>query len=347
VIENQGYQLPSGIYDEILAALDCIDDGVMVISARRIVEYINKSARNIFIPAQNILENPTFIEVVRDHECEALLRKCIETGKPQSATVRLQQNNKLLQFNILPTSEKWYTVVAKDLTERQQLEHIRRDLISNISHELRTPITSIKLLSETLLDNLDEEQEIRQDFLRKIVTEAEKLSQMADDMRELAAIEKGGSVLNRGTTNMNRMIEQVIRRLATQAGSKRINISSTVESPLPDVLIDADRIESVLMNLVHNAIKFTGQGGRIAVRAVKEGSYIRVSVCDTGCGIAKDELPRIFERFYKVDKSRAGEGSGLGLSISRHIINAHGGKIWAESEEGKGSTFHFTLPVAG
>jgi two-component system phosphate regulon sensor histidine kinase PhoR len=143
------------------------------------------------------------------------------------------------------------------------------------------------------------------------------------------------------------MIEQVVGRLGAQAGSKQIDITTVLDSNLPSVLIDADRIESVLMNLIHNAIKFTGQGGKIRVRVVREGNYILVSVTDTGCGIAPDELPRIFERFYKIDKSRAGEGSGLGLSISRHIINAHGGKIWAESVEGKGSTFYVTLPVAG
>jgi two-component system phosphate regulon sensor histidine kinase PhoR len=347
VIEKQGDKRTFGIYNEILAALDCIDDGVMIISAARLVEYMNKSAGSIFTPVQTVVDNPTFIEVVRDHECEALLRKCIETGYPQSALVRLRQNNKLLQLNILPTSEKWYTVVIKDLTEKQQLEQIRRDLISNISHEFRTPITSIKLLSETLLDNQDEEAEIRNDFLGKIVFEAEKLSQMADDMGELAAIEKGGSVLNRGANDINSMIEQVVGRLGAQAGSKQIDITTVLDSNLPSVLIDADRIESVLMNLIHNAIKFTGQGGKIRVRVVREGNYILVSVTDTGCGIAPDELPRIFERFYKIDKSRAGEGSGLGLSISRHIINAHGGKIWAESVEGKGSTFYVTLPVAG
>jgi two-component system phosphate regulon sensor histidine kinase PhoR len=122
-------------------------------------------------------------------------------------------------------------------------------------------------------------------------------------------------------------------------------LKAQFDNYLPPVIIDKNRIEQVLINLIYNAIKFTGPGGKIVVKAAKEANNILVSVTDTGCGIARDELPRVFERFYKVDKSRAGEGTGLGLSISRHIINAHGGRIWAASEERKGSTFYFTLPL--
>jgi two-component system, OmpR family, phosphate regulon sensor histidine kinase PhoR len=169
---------------------------------------------------------------------------------------------------------------------------------------------------------------------------------MTDDLRELSMIEKGGSVLHKGATDIRRMIEQVALRLEAQAKVKGLHIETAADSGLPRPVIDRDRVESVVVNLVHNAIKFTAPGGRITVRAVKNEENILVSVADTGRGIEKHEINRIFERFYKVDKSRGGEGSGLGLSISKHIIAAHGGSIWVESEEGKGSTFYFTLPLS-
>ena len=334
------------IYGSILAALSSIDDGVIIVSDDRRVEYMNKAAEKIFSPAQRNGEDLTFIEVVRDYECDALLRRCMETGDEQTELIRARQNNRLLNITIMPDKDNiHYMAVIKDLTERQHLENVRRDLITNISHEFRTPIASIKLLSETLIDGANRDQAISLDFLKKIEIEADKLTQMADDLRELAAIESKGSVLSKVTTDMERMIKQVILRLEAQARRKQIVLVTVIDAGLPRLVIDKDRVESVLVNLIHNAIKFTEPGGKITIGAGVENNDILVKVTDTGTGISADELPRIFERFYKVDKSRWTEGSGLGLAISKHVISAHGGRIWAESEEGKGSTFYFTLPL--
>jgi len=333
--------------DSVAAALANIDDGVIIISAGRLVEYMNKAAVSIFSPVPHGGRDLTFIEVVRDYECDSLLRKCIETGNQQTVAIRMHHNNRLLNVTVVPdTARRHYIAVMQDLTGRQHLEDIRRDLISNISHEFRTPIASIKLLSETLIDGASSDPVTAQDFLKKIAVEAEKLTQMTDDLKELAAIEKGGSVLHKGATDISRMIGQVAQRLAAQARARGQDIETVADAGLPKPVIDRDRIESVLVNLVHNAIKFTDPGGKIIVRAAKDDGNILVSVTDTGKGIAANEIKRIFERFYKVDKSRVGEGSGLGLSISKHIIAAHGGRIWVESEEGKGSTFYFTLPLS-
>jgi two-component system, OmpR family, phosphate regulon sensor histidine kinase PhoR len=333
--------------DSILAALANIDDGVIVVSGGRLVEYINKAAEAIFGPIPHNGASLTFIEVVRDYECDSLLRRCMETGHAQSAVIRMHPDNKLVHVTIVPDgTRKHYIAVMQDLTERQHLEDIRRDLISNISHEFRTPIASIKLLSETLIDGASHDPKTMHDFLKKIAVEADKLAQMTDDLKELSAIEKGGSVLHKGATDIRRMIEQVARRLEAQARARELQIETSADTGLPRPVIDRDRVESVLVNLIHNAIKFTGPGGKITVRAAKENDNILVSVADTGKGIAVHEMNRIFERFYKVDKSRVGEGSGLGLSISKHIIAAHGGRIWVESQEGRGSTFYFTLPLS-
>jgi two-component system, OmpR family, phosphate regulon sensor histidine kinase PhoR len=335
------------LHDSIFSALDNIDDGIFIVSGDRLVEYMNKAAGSIFRPVPCISKDLTFIEVVRDYECDALMRKCIETGDQQSEVIRMHQNNSLLQVTVIRDNDaRHYIVVMKDLTERQRLEDIRRDLISNISHEFRTPIASIKLLSETLIDGAGKDTRKSQEFLKKIATEADKLTHMTDELRELAAVEKGGSVLHKGATDIGCMIKHVAERLDAQARAGGLKLETIAEADLPRPVIDGSRVESVLMNLVHNSIKFTDPGGKIVIKAVMDGDNMQVSVSDTGRGIASADLPRVFERFYKVDRSRVGEGSGLGLSISKHIITAHGGRIWVESEERKGSIFYFTLPLS-
>jgi two-component system phosphate regulon sensor histidine kinase PhoR len=234
---------------------------------------------------------------------------------------------------------------VKDLTERQRIEQIRKDLVSNIAHEFRTPIASIRLLAETLQQGAINDPKVSADFLSKIDVESVRLQQMTDDLNQLALIESDGLPLEREAADVGRLIKHTVERLKAQADRKGISIIINIEPGMPRPVVDKNGIESVLMNLVHNGIKYTDTTGQITVNARRENDTIRVSVTDTGIGISSDELPRIFERFYKVDKSRNTEGSGLGLAISKHIIASHGGKIWAESVEGKGSTFCFTLPL--
>ena len=187
---------------------------------------------------------------------------------------------------------------------------------------------------------------VSSDFLRKIDVESGKLEQMTNELNELSLIESGTLTMEKGAADIGRLVKQTVERLKAQAERKSIAIEINVEAGMPHPVIDRGGIESVLVNLIHNAIKYTASGGMISVAAAKDGDKILISVADTGFGIPEDELPRIFERFYKVDKSRNTEGSGLGLAISKHIIVSHGGRIWADSTEGKGSTFYFTLPLA-
>lgn len=344
--DNAGSMDYEGFYASILTMLDTLDDGIILISANRLVEYMNRVAEEIFSPMRKGDKDATFIEIVRDYECDSLLRKCIETGQQQAGLIKIRLNNKLLQVNVVPDARKQhYIVVIKDITQRQHLEDIRRDMIANISHEFRTPITSIKLLSETLISQGNIDQPLEQDLLKKICLEADKLAQMTNDLTELAAVQSGRAQLNWVEIDISRMAAVVIERLAAQARMGGVKVNVEVETGLPKITGDSARIESVLMNLVTNAIKFTASGGSILLRVTKDVNDILVSVSDTGIGISAEDLLRIFERFYKVDKSRSGVGSGLGLAISKHIILAHEGRIWAKSEEGRGSTFYFTLPL--
>jgi two-component system phosphate regulon sensor histidine kinase PhoR len=237
-------------------------------------------------------------------------------------------------------------VLLQDLTELRRLERARRDFVANISHELRTPLASLKALSETLQEGAIEDPAVAKDFLEKINAETDRLAQMVNELSELSRIESGEVPLSIEPIFLAEAVKRVVERLKAQADRAGLSLVVDIPSDLPEALADRERIEQVLVNLIHNAIKFTPPGGQINIAAKAEGDDIQVSVADTGVGIPADDLPRIFERFYKADKARAGGGTGLGLAIAKHIVEAHGGRIWAESIEGRGSTFTFTLPQA-
>jgi two-component system phosphate regulon sensor histidine kinase PhoR len=330
-----------------LYLLSLIDDGVFVLDNRHEIQYMNDSAARMF--GSNVVKDRplTFIEVVRDYECDALVKQCINTGEVQAASVKIRGKKQYLDIKVSPDEQsRNYIVIVKDLTEKRHLEEIRRDFISNVSHEFRTPISSIKLIAETLINGALKDPEVNQDFLSRINIEADKLMGMTNELTELSMMENRETTLDKHPLKISSLVKQVVQRLQAQSAKKSLTLSIDIEPAAPDLVIDQYRIEQVLLNLIYNAIKFTNPGGVITISVKTRDNEIMVSVSDTGIGIPREELPRVFERFYKVNKARDDEGVGLGLAISRHIITSHGGKIWADSEEEKGSTFFFTLPLS-
>jgi two-component system phosphate regulon sensor histidine kinase PhoR len=242
---------------------------------------------------------------------------------------------------------------------------VRRDFISNISHELRTPLASLKALTETLRDGALEDPPAAERFLNNMETEIDALTQMVQELLELSRIESGQVALRLRAAIVEDVVSPPVERITAQAERSDLALDVEIADDLPLVLVDVERIQLVVTNLVHNAIKFTPPGGRITVRACagRDGEIpasarqskplvsggwqvVIVQVIDTGVGIPARDLPRVFERFYKADRARGSGGTGLGLSIARHLVESHGGYIWVESEEGVGSTFSFSLPVA-
>jgi two-component system phosphate regulon sensor histidine kinase PhoR len=222
---------------------------------------------------------------------------------------------------------------------------MRRDLIGNISHEFRTPLAGIKAMVETLRDGAVDDKEAARDFLTRIDSEVARLTQLVAELTELSRIETGKAELKKEAVNLNQLVEEVITQLSPQAERQKIAISRDFAADLPPVPADRDRVRQVITNIVHNAVKFTPAGGRITITSrLLEGSIV-VDIADTGIGIPKEDSTRVFERFYKGDKARAGEGTGMGLAIAKHVVEAHGGNIWVQSVEGKGSTFSFSLPL--
>ncbi|HSG44756.1 MAG TPA: ATP-binding protein, partial [Anaerolineales bacterium] len=227
-----------------------------------------------------------------------------------------------------------------------QVESMRRRLIGDVSHELRTPLTAIKGSMEGLMDGI---LPANDQTFQQIHTEADRLNRLVDDLQELSRVEAHAYKLDLRPLDVSSFVQTVIKRLTPQAQSKSISLDLDLIPDLPHVLADEDRAVQILTNLSGNALQYTPEGGSVTISAKQLKDEIQFLIRDTGIGIPPEHLPHIFDRFYRVDKSRSrqsGGGSGIGLTIARALVEAHGGRIWVESQgEGKGSVFHFTLRV--
>ncbi len=332
--------------DRMATILSNIGDAILMVDSGSKITMMNESAERIFQISEERAQGRSFIEVVRDHELDDVLQRCLDTGAQQTNLVETKPRKQFLSVTATPLPNGNECMVRiQDLTELRRLQMVRQDFISNISHELRTPIASVKAIAETLNEGAIEDSSVAKDFLNKINAETDRLAQMVQELSELSRLESGEAPLQKRLFHISDAVEHTVERLKPQADRAGLYIETDFVPNLPRVLADEDRIEQVLVNIIHNAIKFTPAGGKIVISTKRDRNNITVSVTDTGIGIPADDLPRIFERFYKADKSRSGGGTGLGLAIAKRIVEAHGGKIWAESIEGKGSTFSFTLPL--
>jgi two-component system phosphate regulon sensor histidine kinase PhoR len=222
---------------------------------------------------------------------------------------------------------------------------MRRELVGNISHDLRTPLAGIKAMIETLRDGAIDDKNVAIDFLNRIENEVDKLTQMVSELTELSRIEAGNVEFVKEPVNLNDLINETITQLKPLANQQNVTLNRILSNNLPAVNIDRERVSQTITNLIHNAIKFNHIGGKVTITTTSDDKMVTVTIIDSGIGISKEDLPHVFERFYKADKSRTNRGSGLGLAIAKHTVEAHGGRIWAQSEEGKGSTFSFTIPL--
>lgn len=331
--------------ERLAAVLDQITDGVLLADPRGIIQFANPAAEKLF--EYQKAAGHTVAEVVRHHQLVTAWQRCQQLGGTQTESVEIPQRRQFLQLIVTPDTHRAGSILlVQDLTRVRRLETVRRDFISNVSHELRTPLASLKALTETLQDGALDDPQAAHRFVGRIQIEVDALSQMAAELLELTRIESGQLPLEFTKTRPDFVLNTAADRMRAQA--ERAGVTMHVECPLdlPDIHADTLRLEQVLVNLIHNSVKFTSPGGSIGLSAAEDGNFVRFTVHDTGVGIPAEDLLRIFERFFRVDRSRAGGGTGLGLSIARHIVEAHGGRIWAESEEGRGSTFFFSIPIA-
>ena len=332
--------------------LSNMSDGVIIVDESGYVRLLNRAASKLLDAKKSSATGRSFAEVVRHHQLIDIWNKTRSTATEQREAVEIGKEL-FLQVTITPYQEDTavgFLVILQDLTQIHHLQTVRRDFISNISHELRTPLASLKAVVETLQDGALDDPPVAHRFLRRAASEIDTLTQMVEELLELSKIESGQVPLRVQETTVADLLLDPLERLKPFAARKNINLSVDVSANLPKVLADEDRMHRVVSNLLHNAIKFTPEEGYINIFAKMDTTVhneINIAFEDNGGGIPEEDLPRIFERFYKSDRARTrhNSGTGLGLAISRHIVQAHNGRIGVDSREGRGSIFYFTLPV--
>ncbi len=321
-------------------------DGLLMVDAYDHVLQVNGAAERMLDANAADAVGKSFTQVARNHEMTDCLHEAQARAREQTRLIEQSSAQRFLRIVATPLqteSPLTFLVILQDLTQIRRLETIRRDFISNISHELRTPITSLQALTETLNEGALEDLPAARRFVVQMDDEVHQLTKLVDDLLDLSAIESGSAPLVLRTVDISAIVRRATERLQPQAERAAVDLCVS-DAPRTKVRADASRIEQVLLNLIHNAIKFTPSGGTITCRVSQHDEHVTVSVSDTGVGIRAGDVPRIFERFYKADKARSGGGTGLGLAIAKHTVELHGGHISAESEFGKGTIMLFTLP---
>lgn len=343
--------------DHLQKVLNEMTEGVLVVDERNRIRMANDALKTLFSLPREVL-GKSLLELIRHSELEEATRQTIETGKSNSFELILPSSpQKSFEVNVIPMASGWRDasedkkgkgaiVVFHDISRLKELERIRQDFVANVSHELRTPLTTIKGYAETLLEGALKE-EIAPSFLQVILKHTDRLTKIVEDLLMISKIESRESPLSLEPIPLSEILAETLEVVAENAKKKKIAI---ITSGLPDsLLVKADRnyVEQILINLLDNAIKYNREGGKILISAtLTPQKEVQIAIQDNGIGIPREDLLRIFERFYRVDKGRSKElgGTGLGLSIVKHLVQAQGGRVWAESQPGEGSTFYFTLP---
>jgi two-component system phosphate regulon sensor histidine kinase PhoR len=320
-------------------------DALILVDEHRQVVSLNQPARQLFDSGGGVGES--LIALTRSHEVDELARGALADVEGLDRQIVLGERPyrvRALRIGADPTA--YVALALQDITELQRLGRARRDMVANITHELRTPITSIRLLVDTLARGALRDKQQAPALLDKIAAETDVLHQMSQELLDLSMIESGQALFRMIPCSLAELVGQALDHLNEQAERRELSVEIKVDPDIR-VLADPDHVQRVLRNLLHNAIKFTPRGGRVRVTAEQNGEWVTVGVLDTGPGIPPEERERVFERFYRGDLARGSPGTGLGLAIAKHIVEAHGGRIWvADPPESGGAHLRFTLPTA-
>jgi two-component system phosphate regulon sensor histidine kinase PhoR len=359
------------------AVLATMREGVLIVNSQmRIVVYNGAAARIVRLPESNaeterqgvpfkliedaaehgstehssIPASPSYrlVEATRNPAVNEAFRRALSKRAPVEVHVEMADRAaQSYQLNVAPLGNDLAVGVFFDITQLERLERVRREFFANLSHELRTPLTAILAYSETLLAGAIDDRDNNTRFIEKLHKHAAHMSELISDISDLSAIESGSVKLSLGPVRLKSVVAEIIA--LTEARRSSCNVTFAVLVP-ENLMVQADRtrLEQILYNLIDNAVKFNRPSGSVTVRAEENDARVTIHVEDTGAGIAASDLPRVFERLYRTDKSRSRkvEGTGLGLAIVKHLVQAHGGEVSATSGIGRGSRFTFTLPIA-
>jgi two-component system phosphate regulon sensor histidine kinase PhoR len=333
------------------AILGSMVEGVAVVNASERLLFANPGFEEILdldVPPQS---GSALVEIVRQTELLEAVRQVLK-GEPrvetEIVTGTLRQRFFAVTVAAVTAAEtSGAVIVLHDITELRKLERVRRDFVANVSHELKTPLTAIQGFAETLLAGAIDDPKNRVRFLEIILDHSRRLARLTDDLLRLSKMDADRLDLEVQRLGVTHFVESCVETAQRPAAEKDLRISVNLQERLPDIAADRRRLAEVLQNLLDNAIQYTSPGGQVMLSASADRGEVKFTVSDTGIGIPQADQPRIFERFYRVDAARSREvgGTGLGLAIAKHLVEAHGGRIWVESEVGQGSQFYFTVPI--
>jgi len=333
------------------AIMSSLLDGVIVFDSQGKIIMANKAAECLFLVRQGGLVGHTMLEI-GDKNIYSMIEDVLHRGNEVFAETLIEPRTQIYRIHVMPIKDEnqkndGAVAVFRDVTDARNFDQMRSEFVGNVSHELRTPLTSIKGFVETLLDGAMENSVICRRFLSIIDAETERLSRLIDDLLSLSSIESKERMINLRPVCIVRSIRSVMNILGPQISEKDLRVEFIYGQNLSLILADEDLLGQVLINLLDNAIKYTPRKGKIIIRCRKQGSRVITTFTDTGVGIPHESLPRVFERFYRVDKARSRHqgGTGLGLAIVKHIVESHGGEVFVESDVGQGSTFGVSFLV--
>jgi len=339
-------------HHQATAVLESMAEGVIAVDPKGAVLLMNPAAGTL-LDITTRGTGRSLLELVRFPELHAIVQAVLRERRRSTTEIRLlQPSERTLRIHALPCEAPpsigpSAVLVIQDVTEHHRFEQLRKEFVANVSHELKSPLTAIRGLTETLLSGALNDPAHNRRFVQLIDEDAARLSRLIDDLLTLSQIESRAVPLNASTVALHPLVESLLRSFQPSIAHKRLHVANALPSDLA-VRADADRVRQVCSNLIENAIKYNQDGGRITLSATRDGSWATITVADTGMGIPESDLPRLFERFYRADKARSRTlgGTGLGLSIVKHIIEAHGGQVTVSSRLHHGSAFSFTLPLA-
>jgi two-component system phosphate regulon sensor histidine kinase PhoR len=334
--------------DHLMTILASMSEGVLVVGGDGRARLVNPAFRRLFDLGGEVTGR-TVLELLRQPELARIVDDTLRLGAAQNGGIELsapERRTLLLASAALAGGERGAVVVARDTTELTRLADMRRDFVANVSHELKTPLAAIRGYAETLRDGALDEPPTAARFTERILQHCRRLQALLDDLLTLSRLESVAPPVEREPVDLNAVVQRAVDLLAPTARERQVRVEVQAE-PVPTVPGDADGIERLVLNLLDNALKYNGPGGEVTLRLSQQDQQAVLEVSDTGIGIPPEAVPRIFERFYRVDKGRSRDdgGTGLGLAIVKHVVQAHGGQVDVDSRMGTGTTFRVKLPL--
>ena len=328
------------------AVMETMSEGVIALDSQNTVRMINQAAQRL-LRTDAGARGRSLAETMRDFEALQIASRSADTGRMQRAQIELMRPRRFLTVTATPLSGEagrgGVLLTLRDATAERRAQTSRREFVSNVSHELRSPLASVRAMVETLENGALDDREAALDFLGRMQDDIGRMTALVNELLELSSLESGQMPLHLSPVDLRAAAAAAAERLESAAAAKGVELRRGVDADAPRAMADPAKLDQILTNLLENALRFTPRGGRIEISARARPRWVDVRVSDTGVGISKEHLPRVFERFFKADRSRRDGGTGLGLAIAKHLAQAHGGEIRAESAEGEGSAFTVTL----